>query len=63
MKIADEHISAIQSLATPRRGSVSLHRCYHSGYFVPRQFIAFTGASLAAKDRSTLRRNSKAEAT
>ena len=46
MKIADEHISAIQSLGYTSDESRFLYIvATHSGYFVPRQFIAFTGAS------------------
>ncbi len=63
MKIADEHISAIQSLGYASDEARFLYIvATHSGYFVPRQFIAFTGASWG-KGRNTLRRNSKAEAT
>ena len=46
MKIADEHISAIQSLGYNSDEARFLYIvATHSGYFVPRQFIAFTGAS------------------
>jgi hypothetical protein len=46
MKIAGEHISAIQSLGYTADESRFLYIvATHSGYFVPRQFIAFTGAS------------------
>ena len=46
MKIAAEHISAIQSLGYTSDEARFLYIvATHSGYFVPRQFIAFTGAS------------------
>src|SRR5258708_25879046 len=46
MKIADEHIRAIQSLGYTSDEARFLYIvATHSGYFVPRQFIAFTGAS------------------
>jgi hypothetical protein len=46
MKIADEHIRAIQSLGYTEDESRFLYIvATHSGYFVPRQFIAFIGAS------------------
>ena len=46
MKIADEHISAIQSLGYTSDEARFLYIvATHSGYFVPRQFITFTGAS------------------
>jgi hypothetical protein len=45
MKIADEHLCAIQSLGyTPDESGFLYIVATHSGYFVPRQFITFTGA-------------------
>jgi hypothetical protein len=46
MKIPDEHIHAIQSLGYTSDEARFLYVvATHSGYFVPRQFIGFTGAS------------------
>ena len=46
MKISCEHIRAIQSLGYTEDEARFLYIvANHSGYFVPRQFIAFTGAS------------------
>jgi len=46
MKISDEHISAIQSLGyAPDEARFLYIVATHSGYFMPRQFIACTGAS------------------
>jgi hypothetical protein len=46
MKIPDEHIRAIQSLGYTADEARFLYIVVtHSGYFVPRQFIAFIGAS------------------
>jgi hypothetical protein len=46
MKIPDEHIHAIQSLGYTADEARFLYIvATHSGYFLPRQFIAFTGAS------------------
>lgn len=46
MKIADEHVSAIQTLGYTADESRFLYIvATHSGYFVPRQFIAFAGVS------------------
>ena len=46
MKIPNEHIRAIQSLGYTADEARFLYIvATHSGYFVPRQFIAFTGAS------------------
>jgi hypothetical protein len=46
MKIANRHISAIEALGYTADESRFLYIvATHSGYFVPRQFVAFTGAS------------------
>jgi len=46
MKISCEHIRAIRSLGYTEDEAKFLYIvANHSGYFVPRQFIAFTGAS------------------
>ncbi|HKW35198.1 MAG TPA: hypothetical protein VJN92_19460 [Candidatus Acidoferrum sp.] len=46
MKIADEQIAAIQALGyTPDEARFLYVVASHSGYFLPRQFIAFSGAS------------------
>jgi len=44
MKIADEHIGALQALGYTEEESRFLYIvATHSGYFVPRQFVAFNG--------------------
>jgi len=46
MNIADEHIHAIRTLGYTADEARFLYIvATHSGYFVPRQFVAFTGAS------------------
>jgi len=46
MKIPDEHISAIRTLGYTADEARFLYVvATHSGYFVPRQFVAFTGVS------------------
>src|SRR6516162_11589389 len=46
MKISCEHIRAIRSLGYTEDEAEFLYIvANHSGYFVPRQFVAFTGAS------------------
>jgi len=46
MNIADEHIHAIRTLGYTADEARFLYVvATHSGYFVPRQFVAFTGAS------------------
>jgi len=46
MKIAEEHVSAIRSLGYTADEARFLYIvATHSGYFVPRQFTAFTGTS------------------
>jgi hypothetical protein len=45
MKIQDQHLAAIQALGyTPDEARFLYIVATHSGYFVPRQFIAFSGA-------------------
>jgi hypothetical protein len=52
MKISDEYISAIESLGYTADESRFLYIvATHSVYFVPRQFIAFTGASCGKHPR------------
>ena len=46
MKIAEEHVNAIRSLGYTADEARFLYVvATHSGYFVPRQFVAFTGVS------------------
>ena len=46
MKIADEHIHAIRTLGYTADEARFLYIvATHSGYFVPRQFVAWTGTS------------------
>ena len=46
MKIAEEHIAALEGLGYTEQESRFLYIvATHSGYFVPRQFVAFDGAS------------------
>jgi hypothetical protein len=46
MNIADEHVSAIRTLGYTADEARFLYIvATHSGYFVPRQFVAFTGVS------------------
>jgi hypothetical protein len=46
MKITNEHITAIQGLGyTPDEARFLYVVATHSGYFLPRQFIAFTGTN------------------
>lgn len=46
MKIAEEHVAAIRTLGYTTDEARFLYVvATHSGYFVPRQFVAFTGAS------------------
>jgi len=46
MNIADEHVSAIRTFGYTADEARFLYVvATHSGYFVPRQFVAFTGAS------------------
>jgi hypothetical protein len=46
MKIAEEHIAALEALGYTDEESRFLYiAATHSGYFVPRQFVAFAGAS------------------
>ena len=53
MKIADEHISAIQSLGyAPDEARFLYIVATHSGYFMPRQFIACTGASWGKRSQT-----------
>ena len=46
MKIAQEHIVALEALGYTEQESRFLYIvATHSGYFVPRQFVEFNGAS------------------
>ena len=46
MKIAEEHVAALEALGYSEEDSRFLYVvATHSGYFVPRQFVAFSGAS------------------
>jgi hypothetical protein len=48
MKISSDHIAAVQSLGyTPEEARFLYIVATYSGYFVPRQFITFTGAKWA----------------
>ena len=46
MKIADHHIAALQAFRYTETEARFLYVvATHSGYFVPRQYLAFSGAS------------------
>ena len=65
MKITDEHIRAIQSLGYTLDEARFLYIvATHSGYFVPRQFLAFAGAHWGKRSqRFTEKLESRGHAT
>jgi hypothetical protein len=65
MRIADEHIAAIQSLGYTSDEARFLYIvATHSGYFVPRQFVAFVGAKWGKRSNNlTKKLESRGHAT
>jgi len=60
MNISDEHIRAVQSLGyTPDEARFLYVVATHSGYFLPRQFIAFSGASWGKRSQALTTRLEK----
>ena len=62
MKIAEQNIAAIQAFGYTESEARFLYIvATHSGYFIPRQFLAFTGAKWASDPRTLPRRSRAAD--